>query len=698
MQAVMAKGKNGLDNLKRLQNIRNIGFIAHIDAGKTTTTERILFYAGRTYKLGEVDEGTAVTDWMAQEKERGITITSAATYCLWKNDEINIIDTPGHVDFTAEVERSLKVLDGCVVILCAQGGVEPQSETVWRQADKYNIPRIVFVNKMDKTGADFFNCEREVKEKLKASPLIMQLPVYKDDSFSCIVDLLKEKAVSFEDNGTKVVYSPYPQDMEAEVRKYKDKMIDLLSSYDDSIMERFLEGKEIPEAKLIDSIRKLTLSRKLVPVFLGSALKNVGIQLLLDGICRFLPSPLDVKFVTGFDYEHNIREIGMKTDAPFCGLCFKVDIDPYVGKLHYIRVYSGKVKAGDYIYNSTKKCKERINKIVRMHSNKQEVKEQALCGDIVCFAGLKDTVTGDTLTGGQKIILEKASFPEPVISQAIEPKSQANQDKLIFALSKLSEGDPTFKTSYNSDTGQIIISGMGQLHLEIMADRILREFNVPTHVGRPQVAFKETITKKTTVSGKFIQQSGGKGQYGHVVLTLEPIDEGKILFVNQIKKGAIPREFIPSVEEGVREAAKSGVLEGYPVTKIRVSLVDGSFHEVDSSELSFQMAGNIAFVDGLKKAKPVLLEPVMKLEVFVPDEYLSQVIGDLNAKKAKIISISDKNNIKLIESDVPLRELFNYADVLRNLTQGRGTYTMEPKFYDKVPENIMHKITGDYSF
>ncbi|MBN2120087.1 MAG: elongation factor G [Candidatus Omnitrophica bacterium] len=688
-----------MDKLKRLQAIRNIGFIAHIDAGKTTTTERVLFYTGRIHKLGEVDEGTTITDWMPQERERGITITSAATYCQWKNYEINIIDTPGHVDFTAEVERSLKVLDGCVVILCAQGGVEPQSETVWRQADRYKVARIVFVNKMDKVGADLFKCEMEIKEKLGAQPVIMQLPIYKDGQFVGIIDLLKEKAIYYkEEPAIELVYEDMPEESRDWVKKYRDSLFEKLSEKDDSIMERFIEGKDIPEAKLIDSVRKLTLKREIVPVFCGSALKNRGIQLLLDGICRYLPSPADIGSISGFDYEHNLKEIQMDEDARFCGLCFKVAADPYVGKLNYVRIYSGKVKAGDFVYNSLKKNRERITKIVRMHANRQELKDSASCGDIVCLVGLKDADTGDTIcTKEEPVILEKMLFPEPVISQAIEPKLQSEQDKLSYALKRLEEEDPTFRARYNPETGQTIISGMGQLHLEIAVDRILRIFNVSAHVGKPQVAFKETISKKATATGKFIQQTGGRGHYGHVVLFLEPKDAPGVDFESKVKGGVIPQEYIKEVEKGVEEASRSGILGGYPLTKIKVTLIDGSYHEVDSSDLAFQMAASLAFNEGLRKAASILLEPIMKLEVLVPLEYLSQVIGDLNSRKAKIFAIQDRANIKLIDAHIALREIFDYADILRNITQGRGVYTMEPAFYDKVPQEVLHRIVGSFS-
>ncbi len=685
-----------MQDIRRLQSIRNIGLIAHIDAGKTTTTERILFYTGRIHRLGEVDEGTATTDWMPQEKERGITITSAATYCKWGNYQINIIDTPGHVDFTAEVERSLKVLDGAVVILCAQGGVEPQSESVWRQAEKYGVPRIVFVNKMDKVGADLFNCEKEIKEKLGATPLLMQLPIYQNGEFVGIVDLLKEKAIFYGDElGLNLIYKEIPQGLGELVKRYKEILLNRLAEKDDSILERFIEGKDIPEAKLIDSIRKLTITGEIFPVFCGSALKNKGIQLLLDGICKYLPSPLDKARISIYDEEGVVKEVKISQDSGFCALCFKIAIDPYVGKLNYVRVYSGKIKAGEWVYNSTKKVRERVNKIVRMHANKQELIEEAFWGDIVCLVGLKETTTGDTLSEEKNsLLLEKIQFPEPVISQAIEPLSKADQDKLSLALGKLTEEDPTFKVSYNSETGQTIISGMGKLHLEIAVDKLQRLFGIKTRVGKPQVAFRETITKKVVCRGEFIQQSGGRGHFARVVLSLEPKDSIGVDFESKIKGGLIPQNFIPAVKKGIEEASESGVLGGYPVTNVKAVLIDGSYHEVDSSDLDFQIAANIGFSEGLRKGESILLEPIMRLEVLVALDYLSQVLGDLNSKRAKILSIKDKGNIKLVEAYVPLREVFDYADTLRNITQGRGSYSMEPAFYEKVPEEIMHRVLG----
>jgi elongation factor G len=685
-----------MDSKQRLQKIRNIGFVAHIDAGKTTTTERVLFYSGRIHKAGETHDGTATTDWMDQEKERGITITSAATYCTWKNYEINIIDTPGHVDFTAEVERSLKVLDGCVVVLCAQGAVEPQSETVWRQADRYNVPRIVFVNKMDKVGADIFNCERELIEKLHANPVLLQVPIYRDEQFVGMVDLLKEKALFYRDaEGNQIDVEDVPEQEKELVAKYKERMIERLADHDDSIMERFLEGQDIPEAKLIDTIRKLTCGRKIIPVICGSSLKNIGVQICLDSICRYLPSPADIGEVDGFNEEDQPLKRKMDEDESFCGLCFKIMVDPYVGRLNFVRVYSGVFTPGSSVYNPTTRKTERVNKIVRMHANKQEIIDKAVTGDIVCFVGIKEVKTGDTLCDkSDPVVLQKIAFPEPVISQSIEPKTKAQQEKLGYSLSRLSEEDPTFRTTYNTETGQTIISGMGQLHLEVLIERLRREFGVETNVGNPQVAFKETISQKVNVVGKFISQSGGRGQYGHVVLTMEPSEEEGVQFENQIKGGSIPQEYIPGVKKGLDGASKNGMLGGYPVTNVKVTLVDGSYHEVDSSDLAFQMATSIGFKEGLQQGKSVLLEPIMRMEVTTPEDYLSSVMGDLNSRRARIHAIDDKRGAKIIRAEVPLRELFNYVDSLRNMTQGRGIYAMEPAFYDRVPQSMVEKILG----
>ncbi len=693
--------KEGLEvvdiDMERLDFIRNMGFVAHIDAGKTTTTERVLFYTKRIYRVGEVDEGTATTDWMPQEKERGITITSAATYCEWKNHYINIIDTPGHIDFTVEVERSLKVLDGVVVIFCGVGGVEPQSETVWRQADKYKIARIAFVNKLDRKEADFFGVVKEMEEKLAAPVAIVSFPWYEEEKLVGIIDLIKKKAIYYKDElGLEWEYKDIPSSLKEEATFYHDKLIERLAELDDEILHRFVEGKNIPEEELIKRIRKYVLRNQLVPVLSGSALKNKGIQPLLDAIVNWLPSPRDLKKVKGFDLQGNSLELEVSEKEKFCGLCFKVFSDPFVGKLFYTRIYTGKVKTGEEIFNSTKKIKERVNKIVRMHANRQEIIQEAKAGDIVCFVGFKKTTTGDTLTKiGSSLLLEEIHFPTPVVSLAIEPKTQKDQEKLILALKKLGDEDPSFRVSYNKETGQNIISGMGRLHLEVMVERLLRDFGVEAKVGTPYVAYRETITRKVESVGKFIQQSGGRGQYGHVVFLMQPVEKGEgIVFENKIKGGVIPREFIPAIKEGVFSSSEAGVLGGYPVTDVKVVLVDGSYHEVDSSDLAFKIAAEIAFKEGLMKASPVLLEPIMKLEVVTPLLYLSQVIGDLNTRRAKITSIEERKNVKVVKCEVPLAEVFDYADILRNLTQGRASYTIEPLYYEKVPQDLVVKILG----
>ena len=690
--------KSALVEMKEeLEFIRNIGFVAHIDAGKTTTTERVLFYSGKVYKIGEVDNGTATTDWMKQEKERGITITSAATYCRWKNFNINIIDTPGHIDFTVEVERALKVLDGTIVIFCGVGGVEPQSETVWRQADKYKLARIVFVNKMDRVGANFFSVVNEIREKLGANAVATQIPIYENDVFVGVVDLIKNKAVYYADElGLNPTYKDVPSSLTQDVARFREDLIEKLAELDDEFMKKFIKAEQLTEEDFKRTIREYVLDNKLHPILCGSALKNKGIQLLLDAICEFLPSPQDLKVVKGFSVDkEEFEEREISYEAPFCAFCFKVFTDPFVGKLFYTRVYSGKIDVPSGVYNTTKKVKERISKIVRMHANKQEIIKEAKAGDIVCLVGLKDTTTGDTLCDfSYPVLLEEIKFPEPVVSLAIEPKTKADQDKLFLALNKLEEEDPSFKVSYNSDTGQNIISGMGQLHLEIMVGRLLDDFKVTANVGKPQVAYKETITRQVEAVGKFVQQTGGRGQYAHVVLLMESQRKRGVSFENKIKGGIIPKDFIGAVKDGVFDAANSGVLGGYPVTDIKVTLIDGSYHEVDSSEVAFKIAAEIAFGDGLRKANPILLEPIMDLEVVTPLEYLSAVIADLNTRRAKITSISDRRNVKVARSEVPLREVFNYADILRNLTQGRASYTIEPYYYDKVPEEVLTKILG----
>lgn len=685
-----------------LENLRNIGVIAHIDAGKTTTTERILFYTGKSYKIGTVDEGTATMDWMIQEQERGITITAACTTCSWGDCRINIIDTPGHVDFTVEVERSLKVLDGAVVVFCGVGGVEPQSETVWRQADRYNVPRIAFVNKLDRTGADFFETINQMHKKLGANAAAIQLPFMQGDNLKGIVDLLEGKLISYkDDSGKEFEVIDLPEELKAEAEKYHHVLLEKLAEVDDTIMDSYVHGKSISKEQIKETIRKTVIANKFVPVLCGSSLRNKGIQLLLDAVCAYLPSPMDMPPIKGTSPETGEHEeITTSDDAPFCALCFKVVVDPYVGKISYIRIYSGTLNAGSYIYNSSRRLRERVTKLLRMHANRQELIDSVYTGDIAAAVGLKDTKTGDTLCiENSPILIEAMRFPEPVIQQAIEPKTKQDQEKLGSALHKLEDEDPSFRVKYNQETGQTIIAGMGQLHLEIIIDRIMREFNVEAQVGMPQVAYRETITKQINIAAKFVQQSGGRGQYGHVVLEMSPQETPGtgVTFEDKIRSGAIPREFIPSVKQGILGAAKSGVLAGYPVTDVKVLLVDGSFHEVDSSEMAFQMAGAIAFNDGLKKANSVLLEPIMDMEIVVPEEYMGSVIGDLNSRRAKITSLTVRANVRVIRAYVPLGEIFNYATVSRSLTQGRASYTMEPSFYAEVPSHIAEKITTGFT-
>ena len=690
------KGLTTLEMNPRLNIIRNIGFIAHIDAGKTTTTERILFYSGKTYKIGEVHEGTTTTDWMDQEKERGITITSAATHCKWKDFQINIIDTPGHIDFTVEVERSLKVLDGVVVIFCGVGGVEPQSETVWHQADKYKVPRIAFINKMDRPGADFFTVVAEMKDKLQMVVAPIQIPIYEKDEFIGMIDLIRNKFITYEDKlGEKIIEKSIPEDFKLNASKYRDNLLEKLSELDDLFMHKVIENAEISEEEINFTIRKYVILNKFVPVLCGSSLRNKGVQKLLDAIGNYLPYPSEVN---GEEIAGLFDEKSQKDGLPLslCSICFKVFTDPFVGKLFYTRIYSGKISTSSQIFNSSKQQKEKVTKILRMHANKQEVINEAKAGDIVCLVGLKNTTTGDTLCeSNNQVLIEEIKFPEPVVALAIEPKTQSDQDKLFVALTKLSEEDPSFKVAYNKETGQNIISGMGQLHLEIMVDRLIREFNVKAKVGKPQVAYKETITKKIESVGKFIQQTGARGQYGHVVLLMEPLGKGKgIIFENKIKSGVIPKEYVPAVKEGVEESSCSGILGGYPLVDIRISLIDGSYHDVDSSELAFKVAAEMAVRDGLRKGRSVLLEPIMDLEVSSPSEFISQVIGDLNSRRAKISSIKERKVLRLVKADVPLSEVFNYADALRSLTQGRASYTIEPSYYEKVPDELIIKILG----
>lgn len=679
-----------------LEKTRNIGIMAHIDAGKTTTTERILFYTGKVHKMGEVHDGAAVMDWMEQEQERGITITSAATTCFWKGHRINIIDTPGHVDFTVEVERSLRVLDGSVAVFCAKGGVEPQSETVWRQADKYRVPRIAYVNKMDIMGADFFNVVKMIKERLGANPIPIQLPIGSEDSFKGIIDLIKNKAIYYlDDLGTRSSESDIPDNMKQIVAEYREKLIEAVAEHDDELMLKYLEGEEITEDEIRRVIRKATLSVKMIPVLCGSSYKNKGVQLLLDAVCDYLPSPLDIPPVKGImpdSGEEDQREAS--DDTPFSALAFKIMTDPYVGKLTFFRVYSGVLKSGSYVYNSTKNRKERIGRILLMHANHREETDEVCTGDIAAAVGLKETTTGDTLCDDKNpIILESMKFPEPVISVAIEPKTKADQEKMGISLQKLSEEDPTFKTHIDNETGQTIISGMGELHLEIIVDRLLREFKVSANVGKPQVAYKETIRKKVKTEGKFVRQSGGRGQYGHVVMELEPLTPGEgFKFENKIVGGTIPKEYIPAVEAGIKEAMENGTLAGYPVIDVKATLFDGSYHEVDSSEMAFKIAASIAFKEGMKKANPVLLEPVMKVEVVVPEEFMGDVMGDINSRRGRIEGIEPRAGAQVIRAYVPLAEMFGYATDLRSKTQGRGTYTMQFSHYEEIPKNITEKI------
>jgi len=685
-----------------IDKIRNIGIIAHIDAGKTTTTERILFYSGKTHKMGEVHDGAATMDWMVQEQERGITITAAATTCAWKDCSINIIDTPGHVDFTIEVERSLKVLDGAVVVFCGVGGVEPQSETVWRQADRYVVPRIAYVNKMDRTGADFMECISQMHTKLGANAAAIQLMYGVEENFRGIIDLVERRMTLYKDDlGKTTELVPVPPEMAAEVEKYRLLLIERLAETDDEILEKFLANTEVSAEELKIKIRKGVIMGKFTPVLGGSSFKNKGIQLVLDAVVDYLPAPSDMPPIKGTDPKNGeFEEIKAEDDAPLCALCFKIATDPYVGRLNYIRMYSGTLNAGTYIYNASKRVRERVTKIVRMHANRQEIVDSAVTGDIVAAVGLKDTKTGDTLCMENKqILVEAMRFPEPVIQQAIETASKDESEKLGFALHKLADEDPSFRITYNQETGQTLIAGMGQLHLEIIVDRLLREFNVQVQVGVPQVAYRETITRKVNVSGKFVQQSGGRGQYGHCVLEIEPQETPGlgVTFENKIKGGSIPQEFIPAVKDGVFDTAKSGVLAGYPVTDIKVTLVDGSYHDVDSSELAFKMAAGLALNDGLRKARPIMLEPIMDMEVLTPDEFMGAVIGDLSSRRAKIIAINQRGNVRAIRVNIPLSEIFNYATVVRSLTQGRASYTMEPSFYAEVPSHISEKIIAGFT-
>ncbi|MGI6605735.1 MAG: elongation factor G [Peptococcia bacterium] len=679
-----------------LNKIRNIGIMAHIDAGKTTTTERILFYTGRVHKLGETHDGAATMDWMVQEQERGITITSAATTCQWNGVNINIIDTPGHVDFTVEVERSLRVLDGAVAVFCSVGGVEPQSETVWRQADKYGVPRIAYINKMDRVGADFLRGVNMIKERLGANPVPIQLPIGSEERFSGIIDLVKMNAhIYLDELGTKSEDTAIPEDMQSMAEEYREKMLEAIAETDEELLTKYLEGEEITEEEINHALRKATINVQLIPVVCGSSFKNKGIQLLLDAVVNYLPSPLDIPAIRGVHPETgNEEERHASDDEPFSALAFKIMADPYVGKLAFFRVYSGVLKAGSYVYNSTTQKRERVGRLLKMHANHREEVDEVYAGDIAAAVGLKEVSTGDSLSDENNvIILESMEFPEPVIDVAIEPKTKADQDKMGVALSRLAEEDPTFRMHTDNDTGQTIISGMGELHLEIIVDRLLREFKVNANVGRPQVAYKETITASTKAEGKFIRQSGGRGQYGHCMIELEPVEQGQgYEFINKIVGGAIPKEYIPAIDAGIREAMENGVLAGYPMLDVKVTLYDGSFHEVDSSEMAFKIAGSMALKDGAAKAKPALLEPVMKVEVVVPEEYMGDVIGDINSRRGKIEGMEPRSNMQVIRGFVPLAQMFGYATDLRSKTQGRGTYVMQFSHYEETPKNIAEEI------
>lgn len=673
-----------------LEKLRNIGIMAHIDAGKTTTTERILFYAHRVHKLGETHEGGATMDWMVQEQERGITITSAATFIRWRDCGINIIDTPGHVDFTVEVERSLRVLDGAVAVFCAKGGVEPQSETVWRQADKYKVPRIAFVNKMDILGADFYNVVNMMKERLHTVPVPICLPIGKEDNFVGIVDILHMHAITYTDKeGKEFVVGDIPADMMEKAEEARTALIEACADFDDDIMMKYLEGEEIAIEDIIAALRKATIAMKVTPVLCGSAYRNKGVQNLLDCVVDLLPSPLDVEAVKGVDERGNEVERASSDKEPLCGLAFKIAADPFVGKLTFFRIYSGTLTPNMTVYNSNKKCKERIGRLIRMHANEREAIEEANAGEIVAIIGLKDTTTGETLCDiNRPIILDTMEFPEPVVRLAIEPKTKIGQEKMSLALVKLAEEDPTFRTYTDKETGQTIIAGMGELHLEIIVDRLLREFKVEANIGKPQVAYREAIKRPARGEGRYVRQSGGKGQYGHCIIEMEPNETGKgIEFYDEIVGGVIPKEFIKPIEDGIREAARGGVLIGYEMVDFKVHLVDGSFHDVDSSEMSFKIAGSMAFKDAAMKADPTIMEPMMAVEITVPPEYIGDVFGTVNSRRGSIKEMQDRPGIKIIDADIPLSEMFGYATVLRSATQGRGNYTMQLNCYTEVPQS-----------
>ncbi|HLG21585.1 MAG TPA: elongation factor G [Candidatus Manganitrophaceae bacterium] len=680
-----------------LERTRNIGIMAHIDAGKTTTTERILYYTGVTHRIGEVDEGTTTMDWMDQERERGITITSAATTCFWKNHRINIIDTPGHVDFTIEVERSLRVLDGAVAVFDSVQGVEPQSETVWRQADRYGVPRIAFMNKMDRIGADFYFSVQSIIDRLGARPVPIQIPIGKESAFRGPVDLINMKAVFFDDEtlGAKYIVDEVPEDLVPLAKEYRDKMIEAAADCDDSLMEKYLNGEAVAPEEIKAALRKGTLAMKIVPVLCGASFKNKGVQLLIDAVIDYLPSPLDLPPIKGVDPKTGAEALlRVRDDERFSALAFKIMSDPFVGQLTYFRVYSGVLNSGSYVYNSTKDTTERIGRLLKMHANKREDIKEVYSGEIAAAVGLKSTTTGDTLCEAERpVLLEVMKFPEPVISMAIEPKTKADQEKLGLSMQKLCQEDPSLRVMTDEETLQTIISGMGELHLEIIVDRLKREFKVETNVGKPQVAYRETIQERAEAEGKYIRQAGGRGQYGHVWLTVEPQEPGKgFEFINKIVGGAIPKEYIPAVEKGIREAMTSGVLAGYPMVDFKVTLFDGSYHDVDSSEIAFKIAGSMGFKEASKRARPALLEPIMDLEVIVPEEYMGDVIGNLSSKRGKILGMKMRGGAQVVSAQVPLAEMFGYATHLRSMTQGRGVFTMQFSHYEVVPKNISDEI------
>lgn len=689
------RGGNFMARKYPLDKFRNFGIMAHIDAGKTTTTERILFYTGRSHKIGEVHEGAATMDWMVQEQERGITITSAATTCVWKDHELNIIDTPGHVDFTIEVERSLRVLDGAVTVLDAKSGVEPQTETVWRQADKYGVPRMIYVNKMDATGADFFRCINTVRDRLKANAVPIQIPIGSEENFKGIVDLIKNKAeVYYDDLGKDVREEDVPADLADQAEEYRGALIEAIAETDEELMMKYLDGEEITVDELKAALRKATIANEIVPCICGSSYKNKGVQLMIDGVVDYLPSPLDIPPVQGtsLDGEEDSREAS--DEVPMSSLAFKIATDPFVGKLAFTRIYSGVMRSGSYVLNSTKGKKERVGRLVKMHANTREEVQELEAGELGAVIGLKNTTTGDTLCDeNNPIILESMEFPEPVINVAIEPKTKASQEKMGLALAKLAEEDPSFRTWTDEETGQTIIAGMGELHLEIIVDRLTREFKVECNVGAPQVAYKETIRSAVKAEAKYAKQSGGKGQYGHCVIEMEPT-EGEYVFENAVVGGAIPREYIPAIDNGIQEASKNGIIAGYPVINFKIKLVHGSYHEVDSSEMAFKIAGSMAFKNAMSKASPVLLEPSMKVEVTMPEEYMGDVIGDINSRRGRIEGMEALNGAQVVRAFVPLSEMFGYATTLRSRTQGRGVYSMVFDHYEEVPKNIQEQIAG----